>query len=82
MNSLQRTNPDQDGKLAALSPRERQVLVLVARGKSAKSIALLLKISPRTVNVHSAAIVRKLGVENRLQAVAVAVRGGLLAPDV
>ena len=81
MNSLQRTNSDDVTKLAALSPRERQVLALIARGKSARSIGLILKISPRTVNVHSAAIVRKLGAENRLQAVALAVRAGLLAPD-
>jgi two-component system, LuxR family, response regulator FixJ len=76
-----RTNPDDQGRLAALSLRERQVLALVARGKSAKGIALILEISPRTVNLHAASIVRKLGAENRLEAVAIAVRGGLLAPD-
>ena len=54
---------------------------LAARGKSAKGMALILKISPRTVSVHSAAIVRKLGVENRLQAVAIAVHCGLLARE-
>ena len=63
-------------KLAALSARERQVLALIARGKSAKGIGLILKISPRTVNVHSASIVRKLGADNRLQAVAMAVACG------
>ena len=81
MGSPHRTNPDDQGRLAALSPRERQVLALVARGKSAKGIGLILKISPRTVNLHAASIIRKLGAENRLQAVAIAVRGGLLAPD-
>ena len=81
MSSPHRANPAGHSPLAALSPRELHVLALVARGKSARSIGLILKISPRTVSVHSASIVRKLGVENRLQAVAVAVRGGLLAPD-
>ena len=73
--------PDGQERLAVLSPRERQVLTLIARGKSAKGIGLILKISPRTVNVHSASIIRKLGADNRLQAVAIAVRAGLLAKD-
>jgi hypothetical protein len=47
---------------------------VAARGKSAKGIAQILKISPRIASVHSAAIVRKVGVENRLQAVAIEVR--------
>jgi DNA-binding NarL/FixJ family response regulator len=81
MDSMHRTNADDRERLAALSPRERQVLALVARGKPAKGIALILDISPRTVNLHAASIVHKLGAENRLQAVAIAVRGGLLAPD-
>jgi two-component system NarL family response regulator len=81
MNSLHRTNADDRGRLAALSPRERQVLALVARGKSAKGIGLILEISPRRVYLHAASILRKVGAENRLRAVAIAVRGGLLAPD-
>jgi len=47
---------------------------VAARGKSAKGIAQILKISPRIASVHSAAIVRNVGVENRLQAVAIEVR--------
>jgi DNA-binding CsgD family transcriptional regulator len=38
-------------------------------------------ISPRTVNLHAASIIRKLGAENRVHAVAIAVRGGFLATD-
>jgi DNA-binding CsgD family transcriptional regulator len=81
MISPHRTNPQDLEKLTALSLRERQVLALVARGKSAKGIGLILKISPRTVNFHVGSVIRKLGADNRLQAVAIAVRGGLLAPD-
>jgi two-component system response regulator FixJ len=78
MASARRTDlPDRE-RLAELSARERQVLGLIARGKSAKGIALLLDISPRTVHLHSASIVRKLGADSRLQAVAMAVRAGLL----
>jgi DNA-binding CsgD family transcriptional regulator len=81
MGSQYRRNPDDARRLEALSARERQVLALIARGKSAKSIGLILAIAPRTVNLHSASITRKLGAGNRLQAVAIAVRAGLLAPE-
>ena len=81
MGPSRRTNPDDTRRLATLSPRERQVLALLARGKPVKSIGLVLEISPRTVNVHAAALVRKLRVDNRVQAVVVAIRAGLLAQD-
>ena len=78
MSSSPRPHSDGRESLAALSRRERQVLTLLARGKSVKSIGLVLEISPRTVNVHAAAIVRKLGADNRLQAVVIAIRAGIL----
>jgi len=55
-----------------LSTRERQVLALVAEGKSNKEIAAALRISERTAKFHVTAILDKLGAENRAQAVAVA----------
>lgn len=78
MGPTRRANPDDKRRLTPLSPRERQVLTLLARGKPVKSIGLMLEISPRTVNLHAAAIIRKLGVENRLQAVVLAIRAGIL----
>ena len=51
-------------KLAALTPREREVLEQAARGLHAKEIAAALNISPRTVEVHKARIMTKLGVRN------------------
>ena len=55
-----------------LTPREREVLRLVAAGKSNKEIAAALRISERTAKFHVTAIFNKLGAENRAQAVAVA----------
>jgi DNA-binding CsgD family transcriptional regulator len=81
MNSSRRIIPDDPGSLAALSPRERQVLALFARGKSARDVGLVLEISPRTVDVHSASIIHKLGAQNRVHAVAIAIRAGILAQD-
>jgi len=55
-----------------LTPREREVLRLVAAGKSNKEIAATLRISARTAKFHVTAIFNKLGAQNRAQAVAVA----------
>ena len=63
---------------AALSHREREVLRLVAGGRSNKQIARELGIMERTVKFHVTSILNKLGAENRAQAVAVAARRGLL----
>ncbi len=43
-----------------LTPRERQVLVLVAEGQNTKEIAAILGISPKTVHIHRANGIRKL----------------------
>jgi non-specific serine/threonine protein kinase len=71
------------GSLAAeelgLTPREREVLVLLAQGLSDKEIADELYISPRTAMTHVGNILTKLGVNKRTLAASVAVRKGLVA---
>ena len=62
-----------------LTPREVQVLELLAEGLPNKAIATRLHISDQTVKFHVAAILGKLGVANRTEAVRVAVRRGLIA---
>lgn len=62
----------------ALSRRERDVLKLVADGRSNKQIARAMKITERTVKFHITSILNKLGAENRAQAVALAAQQGLL----
>jgi len=61
-----------------LTPRERQVLELLARGASNKAIARHLEITPHTAKFHVAAIVTKLGAAGRTDAVARAMRLGLV----
>jgi FixJ family two-component response regulator len=61
------------GRLATLTPREREVLEHAARGLHAKEIAAALSISPRTVEVHKAHIMAKLGVRNLAELVRFAV---------
>ncbi len=58
----------------AVTGREAEVLLWIARGKSNRDIAEILDLSPRTVNKHLEQIYAKLGVENRASAAALAVR--------
>jgi DNA-binding CsgD family transcriptional regulator len=64
----------------ALTPREREVLVLVADGRSNGEIATELFISRKTASVHVSNILGKLGVSTRGQAAALAHRRGLAGP--
>jgi DNA-binding NarL/FixJ family response regulator len=57
-----------------LTPREAEVLLWIARGKSNRDIALILDLSPRTVNKHLEPIFQKLGVENRTSAATLAMQ--------
>jgi DNA-binding NarL/FixJ family response regulator len=61
-----------------LSSREREVLALLAAGASNKEIALALAVSVSTVKFHVAAITQKLGARSRVEAVAIAVRAGMV----
>jgi DNA-binding CsgD family transcriptional regulator len=60
-----------------LTDREREVLALVAAGRSNGQIATALFISPKTASVHVSNILAKLGVSGRVEAAAVAHRLGL-----
>ena len=70
--------PSRDPQLLAiLSPRELEILRLVARGMENAEIAAELNISPRTAKNHLSSILNKLGMTNRVQAAILAVRSGL-----
>ena len=67
-----------DSNAPDLTPRETEVLQLVAVGNSNKEIALALFISETTAKAHLSSILDKLHVRNRAQAVAIAIEKGLL----
>ncbi len=63
--------------LAALTSREREVLRLIAAGRSNREIASMLFIAPKTASVHVSNILGKLGAASRTEAAAIAHREGL-----
>ncbi|MGN9844104.1 response regulator transcription factor [Nonomuraea sp. H19] len=67
--------------LAALSPRELEVLILLGRGLSNAELAGALTLSEATVKTHVARIFAKLGLRDRAQAVVLAYETGLVSPD-
>jgi DNA-binding NarL/FixJ family response regulator len=67
--------------LASLTGRERDVLVLVAEGRSNQQIADELVISERTARTHVSNVLRKLRLTSRTQAALFAVRQGLVPPQ-
>ncbi|HEV7452915.1 MAG TPA: response regulator transcription factor [Pseudonocardiaceae bacterium] len=78
------TRPEQHAptpaEMAQLTPREREVLTLLARGLSNAEVAIDLFISEATVKTHLARVMMKLGVREKAQAVAAAYQTGLVQP--
>jgi DNA-binding NarL/FixJ family response regulator len=77
---------DRDGASLApgadgLTPRQREILQLVAEGKSTKDIAQLLDLSVKTVETHRGQIMERLGIHDLAGLVRYAIRTGLVSPE-
>ena len=80
-----RTNGNGNGKPkddVNLSPREHEILTLLANGRTQREIAAALVLSPKTVATHIQHLLSKLGVHSRAQAVGAAYRLGIVELDV
>lgn len=77
--SLRGRSPARAGSLDSLTPREREVLALIAGGRSNREIARALGVSEKTVKAHVSSVLGKLGVQDRTQAAVFAVRHGVAA---
>jgi DNA-binding NarL/FixJ family response regulator len=81
-NYLLSSDADKDGAFTMLSDREREVLQLIAEGKTTKQIALKLHVSPKTVEGHRTRIMHKLDIDNIANLTKYAIQEGLTSPDV
>ena len=76
------TNSDQPSKdKSPLTPRQREVLQLVAEGKGAKDIATILNLSVKTVEFHKTHIMRALDLHTTVELTKYAIAEGLISPE-
>ena len=73
-------NADVASAFYHLTPREREIIQLLAEGRSNKGVSSLLGISVKTVETHRAAIMRKLGINSIAELVRYAVRNSVIEP--
>jgi DNA-binding NarL/FixJ family response regulator len=77
---LQRNQHGEHPPDSLLTPREEEIVKLIAEGHSSKQIAETLVISVKTVDRHRANILQKLGMRDRLELTRYAIRAGLIEP--
>lgn len=70
--------PDADTQKETVSPRQREVLQLLAEGRTMKEVAQILSITPRTVAFHKYAMMKQLGVETNAELLQFAIRQHLI----
>jgi len=77
---LERARQGEAGPEDPLTPREQEVVKLIAEGHTSDEIAALLVISRKTVDRHRANVLEKLGMRNRVELTRYAIRRGLVVP--
>ncbi len=78
---LSRSTADGDALRSGLTPRQREILKLIAEGQSTKEIALSLNISVKTVETHRAQLMERLNIHNIAGLVRFAIKNGIVSID-
>jgi DNA-binding NarL/FixJ family response regulator len=78
---LTRVEKGEEGSYDTLSDREREILKLIAEGRTNKEIAQMLFLAVKTVQAHRANLMRKLGMHDRTELVKYAIRKGIVGLD-
>lgn len=73
-------HPGERGPLERLTPRQREILQLIAEGHSTKQVAQKLGLSPKTVETHRAQLMKRLGLHNLAGLVRYAIHAGVVSP--
>jgi len=79
LESYRNNDSGEDDSMHRLTPRQREVLQLIAEGHTAKQVAALLKISSRTAEAHRANILEALGLQSTAELVQYAIRNGIIS---
>jgi DNA-binding NarL/FixJ family response regulator len=79
--AVKKLSVNEDGGLSKLTPRERQVLQLIAEGLSTKQIALRLSISPKTADANRRQIMKTLDIHSIAELTKYAIREGITTAD-
>jgi DNA-binding NarL/FixJ family response regulator len=80
LHEIKRDPEAANDPVGSLTPRQREVLQLVAEGQSAKEIAALLSISARTVEFHKYQMMETLGLRNNTELIHFAIKHGIVSP--
>jgi DNA-binding NarL/FixJ family response regulator len=81
VEALRGLAPHADHPLDGLTPRQREILQLIAEGHSTKEIAWTLKVSAKTIETHRAQLMERLGIYDVAGLVRFAIRCGLISAD-
>jgi len=73
---------NQKGSLTSLTPRQREILQLIAESKSSKQIAVLLNTSLKTIESHRVSLMARLDIHEVAGLVRYAIRNGLVSPEI
>jgi DNA-binding NarL/FixJ family response regulator len=79
MQSYKQEPSQEQDSMRTLTPRQREILQLFAEGHSAKEIATLLNISPRTVEFHKYRIMQELNIKTSAELVQYAIKHGIVS---